>query len=99
LPNTDPVGWALTLAASADNFIRVPKLRALVRLGQPAQLEAPTQPVPAVSIRKLVTPDYLVCLKDGKKLKMLKRHCGSPPMTGRMLGHAPDLSGFRAQTQ
>jgi predicted transcriptional regulator len=71
----------------------------LVRLGQPAQLEAPTQPVPAVSIRKLVTPDYLVCLKDGKKLKMLKRHCGSPPMTGRMLGHAPDLSGFRAQTQ
>lgn len=29
---------------------------------------------PAVSIRKSITPDYLVCLEDGKKLKMLKRH-------------------------
>ncbi len=29
---------------------------------------------PAVSIRKSVTPDYIVCLEDGKKLKMLKRH-------------------------
>jgi MucR family transcriptional regulator, transcriptional regulator of exopolysaccharide biosynthesis len=27
-----------------------------------------------VSIRKSVTPDYLICLEDGKKLKMLKRH-------------------------
>lgn len=30
--------------------------------------------VPAVSIRKSVTDDYLICLEDGKKLKMLKRH-------------------------
>ena len=29
---------------------------------------------PAVAIRKSVTPEYLVCLEDGKKLKMLKRH-------------------------
>ncbi|MEE2746062.1 MAG: MucR family transcriptional regulator [Pseudomonadota bacterium] len=29
---------------------------------------------PAISIRKSITPDYLVCLEDGKKLKMLKRH-------------------------
>jgi predicted transcriptional regulator len=29
---------------------------------------------PATSIRKSITPDYLVCLEDGKKLKMLKRH-------------------------
>ena len=29
---------------------------------------------PAVSIKKSVTPDYIVCLEDGKKLKMLKRH-------------------------
>jgi len=32
------------------------------------------RPIPAVSIKKSVTPDYLVCLEDGKKLKMLKRH-------------------------
>ena len=29
---------------------------------------------PPVSIKKSVTPDFLVCLEDGKKLKMLKRH-------------------------
>ena len=30
--------------------------------------------VPAVAIKKSVTPDYIICLEDGKKLKMLKRH-------------------------
>ena len=29
---------------------------------------------PAVSIKRSVTDDYLICLDDGKKLKMLKRH-------------------------
>ena len=32
------------------------------------------KPEPAVSIRASVKPDYIVCLEDGKKLKMLKRH-------------------------
>ncbi len=32
------------------------------------------RPQPAVAIRKSVTPDYLICLEDGKRLKMLKRH-------------------------
>jgi predicted transcriptional regulator len=46
-------------------------------------LEGPTpEPVPepakpAVPIRKSITPDYLICLEDGKKLKMLKRHLRS----------------------
>ena len=31
-------------------------------------------PKPAVPIRKSITPDFIVCLEDGKKLKMLKRH-------------------------
>ncbi|MBB4211093.1 MucR family transcriptional regulator [Rhodothalassium salexigens] len=31
-------------------------------------------PEPAVPIKKSVTPDYIICLEDGKKLKMLKRH-------------------------
>ena len=30
--------------------------------------------VPAVSIKKSITPDFIICLEDGKKLKMLKRH-------------------------
>jgi predicted transcriptional regulator len=33
-----------------------------------------TRPQPAVSVKKSVQPDYIVCLEDGKKLKMLKRH-------------------------
>lgn len=32
------------------------------------------RPEPAVSVKKSVTPDYIVCLEDGKKFKMLKRH-------------------------
>ncbi|HEY4042931.1 MAG TPA: MucR family transcriptional regulator [Rhodopila sp.] len=40
--------------------------------------EAPAAPVekaqPAVPVRKSVFPDYIVCLEDGKRLKMLKRH-------------------------
>ncbi len=34
----------------------------------------PGQPQPAVTVRRSVTPEYLVCLEDGRKLKMLKRH-------------------------
>jgi len=36
--------------------------------------QAQEKPTPAVPIKKSVTPDYLICLEDGKKLKMLKRH-------------------------
>ena len=44
--------------------------------GQVAQ--PPPEPVkPAVPIRKSVTPEFLICLEDGKKLKMLKRHLRS----------------------
>jgi predicted transcriptional regulator len=34
----------------------------------------PERPVPAVPIKKSVTPEFIICLEDGKKLKMLKRH-------------------------
>ena len=39
-----------------------------------AQEEEPVELVPAVPIKKSVTNDYIVCLEDCKKLKMLKRH-------------------------
>ena len=32
------------------------------------------KPAPAVPVRSSIKPDYIVCLEDGKKLKMLKRH-------------------------
>ena len=39
------------------------------------QGDTPAEPLrPAVSIKKSITPDYLVCLEDGKKFKSLKRH-------------------------
>ncbi len=40
---------------------------------EPAEPEPP-KPEPAVSIRASIRPDYLVCLEDGNKLKMLKRY-------------------------
>jgi predicted transcriptional regulator len=47
--------------------------RAMSNLGTIAPV--PTErPQPAVPIKKSVFPDYIVCLEDGKKLKMLKRH-------------------------
>jgi predicted transcriptional regulator len=46
---------------------------ALSGLGKPA-LPEPEKPVPAVSIRKSVTSDYLVSLEDGKQYRTLKRH-------------------------
>lgn len=40
-----------------------------------APAAVPAEPArPAVPIRKSVFPDYIVCLEDGKRLKMLKRH-------------------------
>jgi len=43
-------------------------------LGEEKAAPAKTEQAPAVPIKKSVTPDYIVCLEDGKKLKMLKRH-------------------------
>ena len=34
----------------------------------------PERPQPAVPIKKSIAPDFIVCLEDGKKLKILKRH-------------------------
>lgn len=37
--------------------------------------EAPIEPLkPAVAVKKSITPEYIVCLEDGKKFKSLKRH-------------------------
>lgn len=46
--------------------------RTLAGVGKEVVL--PDKPQPAVPIRKSVFPDHIVCLEDGKKLKMLKRH-------------------------
>ena len=42
--------------------------------GPAARTDDPHEPKPAISVKKSITPDYLVCLEDGKKFKSLKRH-------------------------
>lgn len=66
---------AHTPAAPSDlpELIRV-VAGALARLGAPEPTTAAPAREPAVPIRRSVTPDFIVCLEDGKKLKMLKRH-------------------------
>jgi predicted transcriptional regulator len=48
---------------------------ALMRVCNGAAVGAPTEPLqPAVPLKRSITPEYLVCLEDGKKFKSLKRH-------------------------
>ena len=66
----------------ANNAVQVSELpqliqhvyAALASAGNSAAALAPSRPQPAVPVKKSVTPDFIVCLEDGKKLKMLKRH-------------------------
>ena len=66
----------------ANNSLPQSELPALLRAVHDAlnhtaagQVEAPAEaPKPAVAVKKSVTPDYIVCLEDGKKFKSLKRH-------------------------
>jgi len=65
----------------ANNSVAVQDLPDLIRqvYGTLSTIEqAPTaqadRPQPAVSVKRSVTPDFIICLEDGRKLKMLKRH-------------------------
>ena len=66
----------------SNNSVAVNELPQLVQqvydslsgLGKAPEAAQQERPTPAVPVRKSVTPDYIVCLEDGKKLKMLKRH-------------------------
>ena len=66
----------------SNNSVAVNDLPALIQnvhnalsgLGDAAPEPEQKKQEPAVSVRSSVKPDYIVCLEDGKKLKMLKRH-------------------------
>ncbi len=47
-------------------------LSGLSAASPPPQIETPKEP--AIAIKKSVTPDFIICLEDGKKFKSLKRH-------------------------
>ena len=70
----------IVVAHVAHNKLDVAEVPSLIEIVHKTLVglgKAPEEPVrqePAVPIRKSVFPDYIVCLEDGKKLKMLKRH-------------------------
>jgi len=47
---------------------------ALVKVGGSGGETSSEAPKPAVPVKKSITPDYIICLEDGKKFKSLKRH-------------------------
>jgi predicted transcriptional regulator len=71
-------------------------LKALSELGQVVEPAPETErPKPAVPISRSIQPDFIVCLEDGKKLKMLKRYLAArynmtPEAYRRRWGLPPD---------
>jgi predicted transcriptional regulator len=68
---------------------------ALARVGNGAAEASAEAPKPAIAIKKSVTPDYIICLEDGKKFKSLKRHLRTqynltPEQYREKWGLAPD---------
>ena len=53
----------------------------LASLGAPQAEAAPERPVPLVSAKKSITPDYLISLEDGGRYKSLKRHLAGRGLT------------------
>jgi predicted transcriptional regulator len=72
--NSLPVAELPSLIASVDAALRGLSNGAVV--AQPAE-----KPTPAVPVRKSITPDYLICLDNGKKFQSLKRHLAKLGMT------------------
>lgn len=70
----------IVAAHVSNNSVSVEEVPALIQniygalAGLGVEAEADKLPEPAVSIRASVKNDHLVCLEDGKKMKMLKRH-------------------------
>lgn len=60
---------------SADVPSIIASVHAALKSLDGSSAEAPEEkPTPAVPIRRSITPEYLICLEDGRKLKTLKRH-------------------------
>ena len=85
------------LSPSAVPEVLAQVYQALARLDepQPPAAAAPQRQRPAVPVARSVQHDYIVCLEDGKKLKMLKRYLRarydmSPEEYRRKWGLAPD---------
>ncbi len=84
--NSDYLGLAVEIVSAyvSNNAMSSADLPAMIRtvhttlvdLGKGTDTSEPDL-TPAVPVKKSVTPDYIICLEDGKKLKMLKRYLRS----------------------
>ncbi len=79
--NKELIAWTADIVAShvQNNSVAISDLPQLIKtvhesLARLSGDSPAEKPQPAVSVRRSVTPDYIVCLEDGRKLKMLKRH-------------------------
>jgi predicted transcriptional regulator len=80
--NTSILGWTAQIVSAhvSNNTVSPEGLPALIQevfrtlTNVGVQVEPSEKPQPAVPIKKSVFGDYIICLEDGKKLKMLKRH-------------------------
>jgi predicted transcriptional regulator len=81
-PSSDVLGLTAQIVSAhvSNNAVAPDALPALIQdvyrtlAGVGKDPVQPDKPQPAVPIKKSVFPDHIVCLEDGKKLKMLKRH-------------------------
>lgn len=83
-PSTDLLGLTAEIVSAhvSNNPVSLADLpnliqevyRTLSSVGMPPAKVEPERPQPAVPVKKSITPEYLICLEDGKRLKMLKRH-------------------------
>jgi len=82
--DTSFIGLTATIVSAyvSNNQVQAQDLSALINQVHAAltrvssgQGDLPSEPLrPAVSVKKSITPEHLVCLEDGKKFKSLKRH-------------------------
>tara|TARA_R110000868_G_scaffold11751_17_gene57404 strand:+ start:32454 stop:32864 length:411 start_codon:yes stop_codon:yes gene_type:complete len=77
----DIIAWTADIVAShvQNNSVAISDLPLLIKTVHDSLTglsgDTPAEkPQPAVSVRRSVTPDFIICLEDGRKLKMLKRH-------------------------
>ena len=93
MATSNPIDLAADIVKSfvSNNSVPRGELAALIeavhaavkRLAGPSEAAAAVSepPTPAVSVRKSVTPDYLICLDDGRQFKSLRRHLATLGMT------------------
>jgi predicted transcriptional regulator len=75
----------IVAAYVANNPIPVSDIPGMIRsihatlggLSGGVPVEGPNSQKPAIPVKKSITPEYIICLEDGKKLKMLKRYLRS----------------------